>query len=171
MIYMENIILTGYMGSGKTTIGKNLAKRKNYTFVDTDELIEQQQQRSINEIFAADGEQAFRDMETELLRQLIAEHREHMVISTGGGMPLRAENRQLLSHLGKVVFLKASPRTIYDRIRGDTTRPLLQCANPMGRIEEMIAARTPLYEEGAAIVVDVNALRQSEATQEILRRC
>lgn len=171
MIYMENIILTGYMGSGKTTIGKNLAKRKNYTFVDTDELIEQQQQRSINEIFAADGEQAFRDMETELLRQLIAEHREHMVVSTGGGMPLRAENRQLLSHLGKVVFLKASPRTIYDRIRGDTTRPLLQCANPMGRIEEMIAARTPLYEEGAAIVVDVNALRQSEATQEILRRC
>ncbi|MDE7028898.1 MAG: shikimate kinase [Lachnospiraceae bacterium] len=168
---MENIILTGYMGSGKTTIGKNLAKRKNYTFVDTDELIEQQQQRSINEIFAADGEQAFRDMETELLRQLIAERREHMVISTGGGMPLRAENRQLLSHLGKVVFLKASPRTIYDRIRGDTTRPLLQCANPMGRIEEMIAARTPLYEEGAAIVVDVNALRQSEATQEILRRC
>lgn len=168
---MENIILTGYMGSGKTTIGKNLAKRKNYTFVDTDELIEQQQQRSINEIFAADGEQAFRDMETELLRQLIAEHREHMVVSTGGGMPLRAENRQLLSHLGKVVFLKASPRTIYDRIRGDTTRPLLQCANPMGRIEEMIAARTPLYEEGAAIVVDVNALRQSEATQEILRRC
>ena len=168
---MENIILTGYMGIGKTTIGKNLAKRKNYTFVDTDELIEQQQQRSINEIFAADGEQAFRDMETELLRQLIAEHREHMVVSTGGGMPLRAENRQLLSHLGKVVFLKASPRTIYDRIRGDTTRPLLQCANPMGRIEEMIAARTPLYEEGAAIVVDVNALRQSEATQEILRRC
>lgn len=168
---MENIILTGYMGSGKTTIGKNLAKRKNYTFVDTDELIEQQQQRSINEIFAAVGEQAFRDMETELLRQLIAERGEHMVISTGGGMPLRAENRQLLSHLGKVVFLKASPRTIYDRIRGDTTRPLLQCANPMGRIEEMIAARTPLYEEGAAIVVDVNALRQSEATQEILRRC
>ncbi|MDE6918209.1 MAG: shikimate kinase, partial [Lachnospiraceae bacterium] len=158
-------------GSAKTRIGKNLAKMKNYTFVDTDELIEQQQQRSINEIFAADGEQAFRDMETELLRQLIAERREHMVISTGGGMPLRAENRQLLSHLGKVVFLKASPRTIYDRIRGDTTRPLLQCANPMGRIEEMIAARTPLYEEGAAIVVDVNALRQSEATQEILRRC
>ncbi len=92
---MENIILTGYMGSGKTTVGKNVAKLKAYTFLDTDEMIVQQQRRSINEIFATEGEQAFRDMETALLRQLIDEKREHMVLSTGGGMPLRAENRQL----------------------------------------------------------------------------
>ena len=107
-IQMENIILTGYMGSGKTTVGKNVAKLKAYTFLDTDEMIVQQQRRSINEIFATEGEQAFRDMETALLRQLIDEKRERIVLSTGGGMPLRAENRQLLSKLGKVVYLKAS---------------------------------------------------------------
>ncbi|GFI22143.1 shikimate kinase [Lachnospiraceae bacterium] len=170
-IFMENIILTGYMGSGKTTVGKNLAKKKKYTFVDTDEMIVEQQHKSINEIFAIDGEQAFRDMETALLRQLIAEKKEHMVISTGGGMPLRAENRQLLARLGKVVYLKASPQTIYNRIKGDTTRPLLQCENPMKRIEEMIVAREPLYEQGAIIVVDVNVLRQSETTLKIIEKC
>lgn len=167
---MENIILIGYMGSGKTTIGKNLAKQKNYRFVDTDEMIVEQQHRSINEIFATDGEQAFRDMETALLRLLIAEKKEHMILSTGGGMPLRAENRQLLSQLGKVVYLKASPQTIYDRIKGDTTRPLLQCENPRKRIEEMIAAREPFYMEGAMFVVDVNTLKQSEATLKIIKK-
>lgn len=168
---MENIILTGYMGSGKTTVGRNIAKLKDYTFVDTDEMIVEQQQRSINEIFATDGEQAFRDMETALLRQLIDENREHMVVSTGGGMPLRAENRQLLSELGKVVYLKASPKTIYGRIKSDTTRPLLQCEEPMKRIEEMIAKREPLYEEGALLIVQVDELRQSEAASEIIEKC
>lgn len=168
---MENIILTGYMGSGKTTIGRNVAKLKDYTFVDTDEMIVEQQYRSVNEIFAVDGEQAFRDMETALLRQLIAEKREHLVISTGGGMPLRAENRQLLSRLGKVVYLKASPETIYNRVKGDTTRPLLQCDNPMKRIEEMIVAREPLYEEGAMFIVEVDELRQSDAASEIIAKC
>jgi len=82
---MENIILTGYMGSGKTTVGRNVAKMTHYTFVDTDEMIVEQQHRSISEIFAEEGEQAFRDMETALLRQLVAEKKEHLVISTGGG--------------------------------------------------------------------------------------
>lgn len=168
---MENIILIGYMGSGKTTVGKIAAERKNYTFVDTDEMIVEQQHRSISEIFAADGERAFRDMETALLRQLIAEKKEHLVISTGGGMPLRTENRQLLAQLGKVVYLKASPATIYNRIKGDTTRPLLQCENPLERIEEMIVERSPLYEAGAMFIVEVDELSQSEAASEILTKC
>ncbi|MEZ3447247.1 MAG: shikimate kinase [Lachnospiraceae bacterium] len=168
---MENIILIGYMGSGKTTVGKIAAERKNYTFVDTDEMIVEQQHRSISEIFAADGERAFRDMETALLGQLIAEKREHLVISTGGGMPLRTENQQLLARLGKVVYLKASPVTIYNRIKGDTTRPLLQCENPLERIEEMIVERSPLYEAGAMFIVEVDELSQSEAASEILTKC
>lgn len=168
---MENIILTGYMGSGKTTVGKDVAKRKNYTFVDTDEMIVEQQRRSINEIFAADGEQAFRDMETALLRELIAEKREHLVISTGGGMPLRAENRRLLSGLGTVVYLKAAPETIYDRVKGDTTRPLLKCENPMKRIQEMLAVRGPFYEEGAMFIVEVDKRNQSEVASEIMAKC
>lgn len=166
---MENIILTGYMGSGKTTIGKNVAKRKNYIFVDTDEMIVKQQQRSINEIFAMEGEQTFREMETALLRQLIEEKKEHMVLSTGGGMPLREENRRLLSKLGIVIYLKASPATIYSRIKGDTTRPLLQCENPMKRIEEMLTVREPLYEEGAGVVVNVDDIQQSEAAEQCIR--
>ena len=168
---MENIILIGYMGSGKTTVGKIAAERKNYTFVDTDEMIVEQQHRSISEIFAADGERAFRDMETALLGQLIAEKREHLVISTGGGMPLRTENQQLLARLGKVVYLKASPVTIYNRIKGDTTRPLLQCEKPLERIEEMIVERSPLYEAGALFIVEVDELSQSEAASEILTKC
>lgn len=166
---MKNIILTGYMGSGKTTIGKNVAKIKEYRFVDTDELIAAQQQRSISKIFAVDGEQAFRDMETALLRRMVDDKNEHMVVSTGGGMPLRAENRQLLSELGIVIYLKASPETIYSRIKGDTTRPLLQCENPMKRIEEMLAERGPLYEEGAGLIINVDGIQQAEVTEQCVR--
>lgn len=168
---MENIILIGYMGSGKTTVGRRVAKLKDYVFVDTDEMIVEQHNRSISEIFATDGEQAFRDLETALLRQLIAEKKEHQVISTGGGMPLRAENRQLLVQLGKVVYLKARPETIYNRIKEDTTRPLLQCENPLKRIAEMIAGRSPIYEVGAMFIVEVDGLSQSEAASGILAIC
>lgn len=155
---MENIILTGYMGCGKTTVGKHVAKRLGYTFVDTDEMIVEQQHRSINEIFADDGETAFRVMETELLKQMIDAKRDHMVVATGGGMPIREENRRLLAVLGRVVYLKADPETIYGRVKEDTARPLLQCENPMKRIEEMLAIREPLYEAGAAVIVDVDGL-------------
>jgi shikimate kinase len=167
---MNNIILVGYMGSGKTTVGKNIALLKGYTFVDTDEMIVESEQRTINDIFATDGEQAFRDMETALLRKLIADNREKLVISTGGGMPLRRENRELLNALGKVVYLRALPQTIYNRIKGDTTRPLLQCDNPQNKISEMISVRGPIYEESAYIAVDVDNLTQSEVAEEIIRR-
>lgn len=170
-IFMENIILTGYMGSGKTTVGRSIANLLAYTFADTDGMIEEQQHRSISDIFSTDGEQKFRELETVLLKQLIAEKKEHLVISTGGGMPLRAENRKLLSQLGKVVYLRARPETIYYRIKGDTTRPLLHCENPMKRIEEMLAERSPLYEEGATLIVNVDELSLSEAASEILAKC
>lgn len=168
---MENIILTGYMGSGKTTIGKSVAKLTGYTFVDTDKLIVEQEGRSISEIFDTDGEQAFRHMETELLKKLIADSKSHLVVSTGGGMPVREENRKLLSELGRVVYLKASPEIIYNRIKDDNTRPLLQCENPQVRIEEMLAAREPLYEEGASVIVDTGRLCQLDAAHEIINKC
>lgn len=166
---MENIILTGYMGSGKTTVGKLIAKIMGYTFIDTDEMIAVQEGRSISEIFATDGEQTFRDLETELLKRFIKDQRERLVISTGGGMPVREENRQILKQLGRVVYLKASPAVIHDRIKDDTERPLLQCADPLKRIEEMIAARGPLYEDGAEIVINVDGLTPSEAADEVGR--
>ena len=101
----NNIILIGYMGCGKTTVGKNLARITGYTFTDTDEMIEKEQVRTISEIFATDGEEAFRKMETKLLEQLIQEQIIQLVISTGGGMPLREKNRKLLAELGTVIYL------------------------------------------------------------------
>lgn len=162
---MNNIILIGYMGCGKTTIGKHLARIGKYSFVDTDEEIETQQGRSISEIFATDTEEAFRDMETAYLKQLLADKKEGMVLSTGGGMPLREENRALLQQLGTVVYLKTRPETVYDRIKGDTKRPLLQCEDPLTRIKEMLEKRVPIYSEAACYTIEADELKQGEIAE------
>lgn len=170
-ITIRNIVLTGYMGCGKTTVGQSIAERIAYTFADTDEMIVAQQGRSISDIFEKDGEADFRVLETALLEKMIADKSDRLVISTGGGMPLREENRKLLKRLGTVVYMRVKPKTVYERIKDDTTRPLLQCDNPLKRIEEMIKSRGPAYEAGAEFVVDVDDLTQSEATEEIISRC
>lgn len=167
---MSSIILVGYMGCGKTTVGRcivDLAKK--YTFADTDALIVAQQGRSINDIFETEGEPAFRAMETALLEKLLADKSDGLVLATGGGMPVRAENRRLLRQLGTVIYLRVMPKTVYSRIRHDTTRPLLQCDDPMGRIREMMENRDPAYEEAADTVLDVDSLGPREAAGEILR--
>lgn len=164
---MKNIILVGYMGCGKTTVGKNLARICEMAFLDTDELIEEQQGRTISEIFATDGEAVFRDMETQALKEMLKKKKEGFVISTGGGMPVREENRTLLKQLGKVFYLKAEPETIYERVKGDTKRPLLQCENPLNRIQEMLAQREPAYEETSHHVIAVDEKRQQELAEYI----
>lgn len=164
---MKNIILVGYMGCGKTTVGKNLARICEMAFLDTDELIEEQQGRTISEIFATDGEAFFRDMETQALKEMLERKKEGFVISTGGGMPVREENRELLKQLGKVFYLKAEPETIYERVKGDTKRPLLQCENPLNRIQEMLAQREPAYEETSHHVITVDERRQQELAEYI----
>jgi len=167
---MKSIILVGYMGCGKTTVGKIIEKFTGHTFVDTDEMIAAQQGRSIGDIFKQDGEPAFRVMETALLEEMTADGSGGLVISTGGGMPVREKNRKLLRQLGTVVYIRVKPETVYERIKGDTTRPLLQCENPMERIREMIKSRGPAYEEAAEFVIDVDNLTQQEAAEEIIRR-
>ncbi len=166
---MKNIILIGYMGCGKTTVGKNLARICGYTFLDTDEWIEQQQGRSISEIFATDGEEAFRVMETQCIRTLIDEKLNGYVISTGGGMPVREINRKLLKKLGKVIYLSVKPETVYERIKGDTKRPLLQCEDPLAKIRDMIAMRAPAYRDGADYTVRVDTLKQHTVALKIKR--
>lgn len=161
----NNIILIGYMGCGKTTVGKNLARITGYTFTDTDEMIEKEQGRTISEIFATDGEEAFRKMETKLLEQLIQEQSTQLVISTGGGMPLREKNRKLLAELGTVIYLQTKPQTVYERIKDDTKRPLLQCEDPLARINEMLAVRGPIYESATDNIIPVDDLRQSEIAE------
>lgn len=151
------IVLTGYMGSGKTSVGKELAGRLSCEFIDTDELIVLQQNRTINEIFDQEGEDAFRQMETDLLRELLSNNKP-AVISCGGGMPVREINRQLLSAIGSVIYLRSKPETIYNRVLGDTQRPLLKGGDLMKKIENMLEIRNPLYEAGAGICVDTDEL-------------
>lgn len=167
---MNNIILVGYMGCGKTTVGKNVAKNKSFTFIDTDEMIEKQQGKKISEIFDKNGEAAFRDMETEYLKQLLGSNQENLVISTGGGMAVREENRKLLAKLGRVIYLKVSPEVVYDRLKTDTTRPLLQCDNPLQKIKDMIAIRGSIYESAADETICVDELKQSEIAEIICNR-
>ena len=164
---MNNVILVGYMGCGKTTIGKHLARIGKYRFVDTDEEIETQQGRSIRDIFATEGEAAFRDMETAYLEELLLQEKTGMVLSTGGGMPLRERNRELLQRLGTVIYLKTKPETVYERVKGDTKRPLLQCENPLARIREMLEKRGPLYDEAAHFIIEADALKQGEIAEMI----
>ena len=164
----ENLILIGFMGSGKTTLGIRLSYRLRQTFVDTDKWIEKQQGKSISSIFAEEGEEAFRRLETECLKKLQQESGKQ-IISTGGGMPLRAENRVLLKQLGTVVYLKASPDAIYERLKEDTTRPLLQTKDPRQRIKELLGDREAAYQEAADQVMNTEGKSQEEVLDELLR--
>lgn len=163
---MSNIILVGYMGCGKSTVGKRLSYRVKMPYVDTDKLIEAGQQMEISEIFAQKGEPAFRDMETECVKGLF-ENKQDYVISVGGGLPLREENRELLKKLGKVVYLRAKPETIYERLKEDTTRPLLRGESPQEKICSMMEERDPVYEMAADFVIDVDGKGFDEIMDEI----
>lgn len=164
----NNIILIGFMGCGKTSVGIKLSYRLKRTFLDTDKQIERRQGRSIRDIFAEDGEAAFRRMETDCIKELLAENGTSMqIFSTGGGTPVLEENRGLLKKLGTVVYLKVSPDVVYERLKGDTTRPLLQTENPRARIEELLAARKDAYESAADVIVEVDDKRLEEIVEEI----
>ncbi len=144
----RNIILIGFMGSGKTSVGHRLAEQLSYRFRDTDQLLEQKSGDTISHIFSVHGEEYFRDMETNLLKELFPVI-DHTVLSTGGGLPLREQNTKLLKELGFVVFLKASKQTTLARLRGDTSRPLLQGEDLEQKVERMLEIRTPIYEKAA----------------------
>lgn len=162
----KNIILIGFMGSGKTSVGLRLSYRLRMPVEDTDKLIEAKTGRTISEIFAEDGEEAFRNMETELL-ETIGKRKYRRILSVGGGTPVREENRGLLKKCGTVVYLRAKPGTIYQRLKNDTTRPLLQCEDPLGRIRELLEARREAYESCADIIVDVDELQMEEILDQI----
>lgn len=150
---MKNIALIGFMGSGKTTVGRILAKRLGYSFADMDEVIERKSGKAIANIFRDDGEEAFRNAETETLLEVLA--KAEVVISCGGGVILREENRSALRLNSIVVFLKAGPEEIFKRV-GNTgdMRPLLNTDNPRAAIERMLQDRESYYESAADIGVD-----------------
>jgi len=162
----DNIVLIGFMGSGKTTVGKALAKTLHMDFVDTDSYIEAQAGKKIADIFAEDGEAAFRRLETDILVHL-RDTVKNTVLATGGGMPLRAQNARLLKEIGRVYYLTAANQVIYDRVKGDTKRPLLQGDNPYDKICELMSQRKSLYEAAADVVIDTNSNDLMEVTRMI----
>ena len=152
---MGNVILIGFMGSGKTTVGLKLSYRLRRPVIDTDKEIEREEKRSIRDIFATDGETYFRDKETAYLRKLLTSV-SNQIISVGGGLPLREENRVLLHELGQVFYLKASDVTIYERLKHDTTRPLLQGDDPQSKIKKLLGERDACYQDAADVIVNVD---------------
>lgn len=164
----ENMILIGFMGAGKTSVGKACAKRYGLPLLDTDELIEQEAGMTISRIFAEKGEVAFRAAETAVLQRLLAET-DHAIISVGGGLPLLAANRELLKQLGTVVFLRVRKETVLKRLAGDTTRPLLMGDHVEEKVEELLTYRNPLYEQAAHWIVDVDGKTLRQIVDEIQR--
>lgn len=164
----QNLIFIGFMGAGKTSVGQAVAEKLGWPLLDTDQMIEKAAGMTISRIFAEQGEQAFRETETAVLRQLLQETGQ-AVISVGGGLPLREENRQLLEQLGKVVFLQVKPETVLKRLQGDTTRPLLSGEHVKERVQELLSYRDPIYRAAAHLVVDVDGKEVSRIAEEIIR--
>ncbi|MFZ5906482.1 MAG: shikimate kinase [Nitrospirota bacterium] len=162
---MKNIVLTGFMGTGKTEIGKELSGRLGMRLVDVDTEIEKSRNKTISEIFREYGEQTFREIETEMIRTIA--RRSNVIISTGGGAVLKQENMDLLRENGIVVCLMASPETILKRTEGNTARPLLQGKDPLGTIKDLLNFRKPFY-ENADIVVDTEDKTPLRIAEEIL---
>lgn len=145
--------LVGMPGSGKSTVGRQLAHRAGVPFIDLDHRLEKLLGTTIRSFFEAQGEARFRDLEAQVLAD-VAQQPGGIVLSTGGGAVLRADNRAVLRQFGNVLYLRASPEEIYKRVKHDKTRPLLQGGNPMEKLRELYAQRDPLYRETAHFVIE-----------------
>ncbi|MCX7881989.1 MAG: shikimate kinase AroL [Brevinematales bacterium] len=165
---MTKIVLVGYRGSGKTTLGKHLASHLNIPFVDTDHLIESKAGMSIPEIFQKEGEEGFRLRETMALKEALLLN--SAVIATGGGIVLRPENRILMRKSDLIVYLVAPLSVLVERIRGDDHRPPLTSLPLEEEVMTTLKQRIPLYEEVADIILDTSRYSVEEATREILKK-
>lgn len=164
----KNLVLIGFMGSGKSTIGRELHHRLGYPLVDMDSIIEQRAGIPISEIFATHGEPAFREMETALLHELLDPAAPRRIISTGGGVIISPENRQLLRKLGYVVWLHAPLETIHERTARNRDRPLLAGPDAAARAAALMQLRLPWYKESAHMKIDTEGLDADEITAGIL---
>ncbi len=166
----DNYVLIGYMGAGKTTVGKQLASKCGKQFADTDAMIVEREKMSINDIFAKYGESHFRAIETNLLKEMM-DSMSGYVISCGGGLPLKEENRAYLKRLGKVIYLKADESDIIKRLRNDNTRPLLKGPKDevRAKVHSMLEIRNPIYEEAADSVIVTSDKKISEIVAEIIK--
>lgn len=161
----DNIILIGFMGTGKTSVGKRLAKHLGWEFVDTDLAIEEISNMSVSEIFRKHGETRFRSEETVLVRRL--QGQKKMVIATGGGTPLNSDNWKVLSQMGMTIALYAPIDVILERIGNKNDRPLLKAGRD--EVELLLSARQPIYNQ-ADIIIDTTELTIDEVVDVILRK-
>ena len=153
----KNIVLIGYMGCGKSTVGRKAAKALGYTLLDTDTLIEKEEGMSIAKLFEVKGEEYFRNKETETIKRLITEEKGN-IIATGGGLPMKEGNSELLKELGTVIYLKVENETLIKRLSNDKARPLLRNVNLKERVETMLKIRGPVYEACADVILQADKM-------------
>jgi len=163
----EAVVLIGFMGSGKSSVGRHLAKRCGLPRYDTDEIVSARAGLPITEIFAQRGEDAFRVLESEALAQIPV---EAAIVVTGGGIVLRTENVRRLHQIGLVVHLTADEATLFERVSRRATRPLLETENPRSTLSELLRVRDPLYRAAADFTVDTSRLRHEEVAEAILTK-
>ncbi|MBQ8913213.1 MAG: shikimate kinase [Lachnospiraceae bacterium] len=163
----DKIVLVGFMGSGKSSVGKELSKRLGIKLLDSDTCIEMQEKKSINDIFNDEGEESFRDMESDFLRKLSLSD-ESFILSTGGGMPCFNDNAKLIKEVGVSVYLMASPDSILERLNNDTSRPLLKEGNKLEKIKSLLSKREDFYKNAADIVIKTDGKSVEEIADEIL---
>lgn len=162
---MKHIFLTGFMGTGKTTISGSLKELLHMDVIDMDQAIEDMEQMPIREIFAQKGETYFRQCETGFLRKL--KEKEGAIISCGGGVPLRNENVEAMKACGLVVLLTASPETIYERVKNSHNRPLLEQNKTPEYIRELLHKRDPYYKRAADLEVTTDGKSAGQIAEEI----
>ncbi len=163
---VDRVVLVGMMGAGKSTVGRELAARLGWRYLDSDAMVEAATGSTVAELFATRGEETFRAEESRVLAEALASDGP-AVVSAAGGAVLAPANRTLLSSSGPVVWLRAEPSTLAARVGDGTDRPLLR-GDPVGRLAELDAARRPLYDEVADVVVDVDDLDPSTVVDRIL---
>ena len=165
--HLTNIALIGFMGTGKTSVGRLVAEQLHFDYLDTDEVIQSATGRSITEIFETDGEPAFRALEEKVVKELAG--RKNTVIATGGGLPVNPDNLASLKRHSLIVCLWSSPEKIWERVRHQGHRPLLHDKNPQAKIRELLAARERFYKQADVLLnTDLRSLR--EVAQQVVHQ-
>ena len=161
----KNIIITGFMGTGKSVVAKELARKLKMEFIDMDRIIEERQGTSIADIFARYGEKYFRAQENKLVKEL--SQKENMVIATGGGTLLSSDNARMLGQAGEIVCLYADSQTIYNRVKRKNDRPLLKGENVLSEIDHLLEERKKIY-ANIKWKIDTTNLNIQEVTDKII---
>lgn len=164
---IRNLALIGFMGTGKSSVGRSVAELLHYTFLDTDELIVTRAGKSITDIFAQQGEAAFRELERQVVEELAG--RTHCVVATGGGVPANPANLASLKMHALVVCLWASPEKIWENVRGQSHRPLVNVTDPQAGIRTLLAVREPFYRQ-ADVLVNTELRSVREVAQQVIHQ-